>query len=162
MEEDKIGHLVKLPINSIVENVDAEPSIPCSEEEVRQVLWDISAAVDKKTYVPQTPTSDNPALSDDYIFDTNDENLVLKDLTKEIFVGKIKDLSKGAAKRKENGYPPEYLHVFKYPCEMRRRDAQESGVISEKVLIYIKVNDRKIPSKRVFIISFHKNKPKKR
>lgn len=135
MEEGKIGNLLKLPINSIVEKVDAEPEISCLEQEIIQVLYDLSAAVDAKNYVTQTATSKNPALSDDYIFETNDENLVLKDLTKENFVGKVKDLSKGSAKRREKGYPQEYLYVFKYPCRMLRRDAQESGIISENVLI---------------------------
>ena len=36
--------------------------------------------------------------------------------------------------------------------------AKESGILSENVLIYIKINDRKIPYKKVFIISFHKNR----
>lgn len=135
MEEGKIGNLLKLPINSIVEKVDAEPEISCLEQEIIQVLYDLSAAVDAKNYVTQTATSKNPALSDDYIFETNDENLVLKDLTKENFVGKVKDLSKGSAKRREKGYPQEYLYVFKYPCRMLRRDAQESAIISENVLI---------------------------
>lgn len=157
MEEDKIGNLLKLPINSIVENIDAEPKVSCSKQEIIQVLHDLSVAVDAEEYVPQTPTNDNPALSDDYIFETSDENLVLKDLAKENFVGKVKDLSKGAKKRKERGLPQEYLYVFKYPCKMQRRDAQDSGVVTENVLIYIKVNDRKVPYKKVFVVSFHKN-----
>lgn len=161
MDEDKIGNLEKLPINSIVEDVDAEPRIDCSEKEIIEVLHDLSVAVDAQDYVPQTATRDNPALSDDYIFNTNDENLVLKDLTKENFVGKVKDLSRGAAKRKSRGLPQEYLYVFKYPCKLLRRDELESGPVSENVLIYIKINDRKTPYKKVFVVSFHKNRAKK-
>ena len=102
----------------------------------------------------------NHALSDDYIFDTNDENLVLKDIKRDNFVGKIKDLSKGAAKRRAKGFPEEYLYVFKYACRLMRRDAHSGAPEDEDILIYIKVNDRKIPYDKVFVISFHKNKPK--
>ena len=160
MAEDKIGHLVKLPLDAITEFVEAEPQVAYSEDEVREVLNDLYNAVDKKTYIPQTPTVDNPALSDDYIFDTNDENLVLKDLKRDNFVGKIKDLSKGAVKRKARGLPDEYLYVFKYACKLMRRDAHLGALENEDILIYIKINDRKIPYDRVFVISFHKNKPK--
>ena len=76
------------------------------------------------------------------------------------FVGKIKDVGKGAKKRLEKGLPQEYLYVFKYPCELRRRDADESGIVKEKLIIYIKINNRKIPYKKVFIVSFHKNRVK--
>lgn len=160
MAEDQIGHLVKLPLDAIKENVQAEPRVAYSEDEIEQVLSDLYDAVNRKNYIPQTPTKDNPALSDDYIFDSNDENLVLKDLKRENFVGKIKDLSKGAAKRRARGLPEEYLYVFKYACKLMRRDAQSSGVDDEDILIYIKVNDRKTPYERVFVISFHKNRPR--
>lgn len=160
MADDKLGHLLRLPIDSIQENVDAQPRVTCSEKEMMEVLKDLAIAVETQTYIPQTPTKDNPALSDDYIFDTNDENLVLKDLKKENFVGKVKDLGKGAKKRKEDGLPQEFLYVFKYPCKLNRRDAQESGIISENLLISIKINNRKIPHEKLFIVSFHKNKPK--
>lgn len=63
-------------------------------------------------------------------------------------------------KKKEKGLPQEYLYVFKYPCKLNRRDAQESGIISENLLIYIKINNRKIPHEKLFIVSFHKNRPK--
>lgn len=158
MEEGKTGNFEKLPINSFSEVVDAKPQVGCTEEEILEVLNDLSLAVDAKDYVIQTPTKENPSLSDDYIFDTNDENLILKDLSVENHVAKIKDLSKGALRRKCEGLPQEYLHVFQYSCNLKRRDAQESGISSEDILIYIKVNDRKIPYKKVFIISFHKNK----
>ena len=79
--------------------------VECSEKELSEVLRDLRIAVDEKNYIPQTPTKDNPALSDNYVFDTGDENFVLKDLKRENFVGKIKDLSKGAIKRKERGLP---------------------------------------------------------
>lgn len=161
MPDEKVGHLIKLPIDSIDENVDAEPKEPYTEEEVLGVLSDLRNAVDNMSYIPQTPTVDNPALSDEYIFDTNDENLVLKDLTKLNFVGKIKDVGKGAKRRIKQGLPQEYLYVFKYPCKLARRDAQESGTNLDSVLIYIKINDRKVPDKKLFIVSFHKNRPKR-
>ena len=114
MAEEKIGHLIKLPLDATNESVKAEPLVECSEKELSEVLRDLRIAVDEKNYIPQTPTKDNPALSDNYVFDTGDENFVLKDLKRENFVGKIKDLSKGAIKRKERGLPEEYLYVFKY------------------------------------------------
>lgn len=160
MKDEKIGHLIKLPIDAIRENVDAEPKVPCTEEEVISVLHDLRIAVDNQSYIPQTPTEDNPALSDNYIFDINDENLVLKDLTRLNFVGKIKDVGKGAKRRMKQGLPQEYLYVFKYPCKLSRRDAQESGIKLDNVLIYIKINNRKVPNKKLFIVSFHKNRPK--
>lgn len=158
IEEIKIGNILKLSVNHMKEMVSVKPQAVCSELEVNQVLSDLLNAVDMQSYVPQIPTSDNPALSDDYIFDTNDENLVLKDLTRENFVGKIKDIGKGATKRLERGLVQEYLYVFQYPCKLLRRDAQETGVDSEYVLIYIKINNRKTPYEKVFIISFHKNR----
>ena len=85
---------------------------------------------------------------------------MLKDLKRDNFVGKIKDLSKGAAKRRARGFPDEYLYVFKYPCKLLRRDAQSGAAETENILIYIKINNRKIPDDRVIVISFHKNKPK--
>ena len=85
---------------------------------------------------------------------------ILKDLKEANFVGKIKDVGKGAKKRLEKGLPQEYLYVFKYPCELRRRDADDSGIVKEKLIIYIKINNRKIPYKKVFIVSFHKNRVK--
>lgn len=158
MIEKKLGHVVKLPLNSISEIIVAEPKVSYLEAELDEMLNDLYDAVDNNSYIPQTPTEDNPSLSDDYIFDTNDENLILKDLKKENFVGKIKDLSKGATKRKARGLPEEYLYVFKYECRLQRRDAESSGVNEENILIYIKINDRKIPFEKVFVISFHKNK----
>lgn len=160
MAEEQLGHLWKIPMESIEQSVDAKPQVHCSPPEIVQILQDLYTAVENKAYVPQTPTPDTPALSDDYIFDTEDENLILKDLKEEKFVGKIKDLSKGAAKRKERGLLQEYLYVFQYPCRLLRRDAQESGIASENILIYIKINNRKTPYEKVFIISFHKNKEK--
>lgn len=161
MIAEKIGHFTKLPLNAIKENVDADPKEPCTEAEVISVLHDLNIAVDNKSYIPHTPTADNPALSDDYIFDTDDENLVLKDLTKHNFVGKIKDVGKGAKRRIQQGLPQEYLYVFKYPCKLVRRDSQENQMDSDNVLIYIKINDRQVPNKKLFIVSFHKNRPKR-
>ena len=60
----------------------------------------------------------------------------------------------------EKGLPQEYLYVFKYPWELRRRDADDSGIVKEKLIIYIKINNKKIPYKKVFIVSFHKNRVK--
>ena len=158
MEETKTGNFSKISLDSFTEIVVVEPRVECYEKEIKDVLADLRAAVDAEDYIVQTPTKDNPALSDDYIFSTNDQNLILKDLSLENHVGKIKDLGKGAVKRKQNGLPQEYLHVFQYPCSLKRRDAQESGVVSENVLIYIKINDRKVPYKKIFVISFHKNR----
>lgn len=121
MAEEKLGHLTKLPIEAISEEVLAEPKVKCPSSEVLSVL---------------------------------------KDLTEINFVGKIKDVGKGAKKRLEKGLPQEYLYVFKYPCKLKRRDADYSGITNDNVLIYIKINDRKIPYKKVFIISFHKNRIK--
>lgn len=160
MDDEQLGHLWKIPIESFKQRVEAKPQVHCSPSEIVQMLQDLYAAVENKVYVPQTPTPDNPALSDDYIFDTEDENLILKDLKEVNFVGKIKDLGKGATKRKEQGLPQEYLYVFQYPCRLLRRDAQESGMVSEDILIYIKINNRKTPYEKLFIISFHKNKEK--
>ena len=162
MGENKTEHVIKLPIDAIDEFVEATPQVPCLPNEVANVLQDLSKAVDEKSYIPQTPTIENPALSDDYVFNTSDENKILKDLKSENFVGKVLDLSKGAEKRRKQGLPQEYLYVFKYPCELKRRDAEESGVISEQILIYIKVNVRKIPYEKVFVVSFHKNRTKGR
>lgn len=158
MPDEKLGHLTKLPIDAIDEVVSAEPRVKCPISEVLEVLKDLKIAVDKKDYKAQTPTLENPSLSDDYIFDTEDENLVLKDLTETNFVGKVKDVGKGAKKRLKKGLPQEYLYVFKYPCRLQRRDAEDSGINNENVLIYIKINDRKTPYEKVFIISFHKNR----
>lgn len=161
MTKDKAGHITKLPIGAITEHVDADPKEPCTDAELLNVLQDLDTAVNNGEYIPETPTADNPALSDDYVFDSGDENFILKDLTKVNFVGKIKDVGKGAKKRLAQGYPQEYLYVFKYPCKLERRDAQESGTVSENVLIYIKINNRKVPYEKVFIVSFHKNRPKR-
>lgn len=86
----------KLSLSVIDETVDAEPKVEASQEEIKNVLNDLYVAVDKSEYIPQTPTEENPALSDDYIFDTKDQNFVLKDLEEDNFVAKIKDISKGA------------------------------------------------------------------
>ncbi len=150
--------MTKLPIGAIPETITANPQVPCTPSELNDVLIDLHQAVDNEDYISPTPTVDNPALSDDYIFDTEDQNLILKDLSMVNFVGKIKDLGKGATKRTQQGFPQEYLYVFQYPCKLMRRDAQSSGCIAEDVLIYIKINDRKIPYKKVIIISFHKNR----
>jgi hypothetical protein len=48
MAEDKIGHLVKLPLDAINEAVEAEPRVAYSEAEIAEVLADLHNAVDKK------------------------------------------------------------------------------------------------------------------
>ncbi len=158
MDDEKFGHLVKLSMSSFTESVSASPSVPCTKAEVDAVLLELSSAVDDESYIPEIPTVDNPALSDDYIFTRADKDFILKDLSYRDFVGKIKDVGKGAKKRLCRGLPQEYLYVFQYPCRLMRRDWEESGNRYDNVLIYIKVNCRTIPHKKVFIISFHKNR----
>ena len=95
METDpKKGHFKPLSINSIAEKVDARPKVACTSSEIQEVLKDLATAVDDESYIPATPTKDNPSLSDDYIFDKGDEKLILKDLAPANFVGKIKTLEK--------------------------------------------------------------------
>lgn len=159
MADEKLGHLTKLPIDSIKEVVLVKPQVECSKSEILRVLKDIKTAVGGRDYVPQAPTRDSPSLSDEYIFDTNDEELILKDLSSNNFVGKIIDVGKGAKKRLENGLPQEYLYVFKYPCKLQRRDADIDEDL-DNVLIYIKINNRKVPYRKVIIVSFHKNRIK--
>jgi len=159
MAEGKLGHLTKLPIDAIKEVVSVKPQVECPKSEILGVLRDIKTEVDGRDYVPQAPTRDSPSLSDVYIFDTNDEELILKDLSSDNFVGKIIDVGKGAKKRLENGLPQEYLYVFKYPCKLQRRDA-DIDEDSDNVLIYIKINNRKVPYRKVIIVSFHKNRIK--
>ena len=88
MAEEKLGHLTKLPIEAISEEVLAEPKVKCPSSEVLSVLKDLRVAVENRDYQPQTPTEENPSLSDDYIFDTDDQNYILMDLTEINFVGK--------------------------------------------------------------------------
>ena len=51
--------------------------------------------------------------------------------------------------------------MFKYACRLSRLDVNTSGVEYDKVLIYIKINSRKIPINKVYIVSFHKNNVKR-
>ncbi len=154
------GHFKKVSLDSISETVEAKPEVTCNDAEVLSVLADLGSAVDDESYIPATPTEENPPLSDDYIFDKTDEKLILKDLALKNFVGKIKDVGKGAKKRLSRGLPQEYLYVFQYACELIRRDADISGIAKECVLIYVKINDRKVPDHVVFVVSFHKNQLK--
>lgn len=158
MEEVRESNFKKISLDILKETVIAEPKVPCSEQEILDILHDLAAAVDAGDYVVQTPTGENPSLSDDYIFDIEDENRILRDLTPVDHVAKIRDLSKGAVKRRDKGLPQEYLHVFQYPCSLQRRDAQESRILNENILIYIKINVRRVPYEKVFVISFHKNR----
>lgn len=160
MEGDqKKGHVKPLPINSITENVVVRPKVTCNNSEVQAVISDLRKAVIDESYKPAIPTSETPSLSDDFIFDKEDEKNVLQSLELENFVGKAIDLSKGAKKRKALGLPQEYLYVFKYPCELIKRDSDKSGTNKENVLIYIKINDRTTPYQAVFVVSFHRNNP---
>lgn len=158
MEDISRQHFIKLQINTIKENVDAEPKVACTDEELQQLINEVHDAIANDEYVPSTPTEDNPALSDDYVFDLKDEKTVLKDLSRENFVGKVKDVGKGAKKRLQRGLPQEYLYVFKYACRLIVRKP-DNGCEYEDVLIYIKINSRKVPYQKVFIVSFHKNRP---
>ena len=162
MEDEKHKHFIRLPVKGFPEQAEADPKVLCTAVEVETVLKDLTSAVDTNSYFPATPTVENPALSDDYIFDTEDEKQILKDLEQEHFVGKVMDLGKGAVRRRKQGLPQEYLYIFQYPCRLYRRDAQESKILTEDILIYIKINNRKNPDKQVFIISFHKNRPRKK
>ena len=56
MNEEKIGHLAKLPIDAIDEEVSAEPNVYCSESELSEMLKDLRRAVDERNYQPQAPT----------------------------------------------------------------------------------------------------------
>ena len=62
MDDEQLGHLWKIPIESVKQRVEAKPQVHCSQPEIVQMLQDLKV---------------------------------------ENFVGKIKDLSKGATKRKE-------------------------------------------------------------
>lgn len=95
MAEEKLGHLTKLPIEAISEEVLAEPKVKCPSSEVLSVLKDLRVAVENRDYQPQTPTEENPSLSDDYIFDTDDQNYILMDLQKLILLGRSRMLEKG-------------------------------------------------------------------
>lgn len=160
VESSEASHVVPLDLCSITEPVVARPAVTCTNEELSEVIEKVNIAGKTGDYIPQTPTVENPALSDDYIFDTADQNLILEQLNSTNFVGKVVDKSKGAVKRQAKGYPAEYLYIFKYPCRLKRRDALSSGVPTDDVLIYIKINNRKIPYERLIVVSFHKNHPK--
>ena len=103
MGDENLRHLVKLTMDSFARSVSARPSVPCTRAEVDKVLLELNAAVDDGSYIPETPTVDNPALSDDYIFTPEDKDYVLKDLSQHNFVGKVKDVGKGAKKRLSRG-----------------------------------------------------------
>lgn len=150
----------KIPLSQVSEKVCASPKVSCTRSEVLQTLKELKAAVKDSNYVPEKPTKENPLLSEDYIFNRLDHDEILMDLELQNFVAKVLDTSKGAIKRKQKGLPQEYLYIFKYACELKRKDADISHIPSEKILIYIKINSRKVPYKKVFIVSFHKNNPR--
>ena len=148
-------NIVKLSLDDYDELVTAEPQVLCTDDELNLVLNDIYIAVENGTYI--FPYDERNNLFDEYIFKPKDQDYILKDLSKENFVGKIKDLSKGSLKRKEKGFPDEYLYVFKYACKVfRKEDINKTS--QEKIMIYIKINDRKIPNNVLIVVSFHKNR----
>ncbi len=156
MEDLGKTHFIKLPIEVMEQSVSCRPKVACDDSEVMEVLQDLCGAIAMGTYFGPPP--DEPPLDETYIFDKYDMELILKDLSVDNFVGKIKDVGKGAKKRIQRGYPQEYLYVFQYACELKRKDFDDSGTNNEKVLIYIKVNNRKEPTRNIFVISFHKNR----
>ncbi len=155
-----IGHFRKLPMTGVYEQVSAGPKVACTEIEKQLVLADIHKAAEEGNYKPALPTEDNPSLSRDYIFDSNDEANVIKDLKVENFIAKIEDIGKGAEKRKAKGLPKEFLYVFAYPCELVYRLEVDNKIVKKELIIYIKINDRKEPIKQVIVVSFHENHPK--
>ncbi len=158
MEHEQVnGHVSKLPINAIPQTIRATPAVAATQDEVEEILKALYAAVEAGTYIPASPTTENPALSDNYIFNLKDEQQILLDLTFENFVTKILDVGKGSKRRISMGYPQEYLYVFKYPCQLQPRDQNE--VERKNVLIYIKLNYRTVPNQMMFIVSFHENHP---
>lgn len=161
MDNGKSKHFTELSLDAFTECVEADPKVPYTADELEMVLRNLVNAVVEESYITATPTVDNPALSDDYVFDSEDKKTILKSIGIQHFVGKIVDVGKGAVKRRKKGFPQEYLYVFQYPCRLCRRDAQEGDILSEDVLIYIKINNRKIPYEKVIVISFHKNRPRK-
>jgi hypothetical protein len=158
MEDGKIiGHFRKLPMTGVNERVSAEPKVACTEMEKQMLLADIHEAAETGDYKPALPTEDNPSLARDYIFDSNDEANILKDLKAENFIAKVKDKSKGAKKRKAKGLPEEFLYVFAYPCELDCRSEEDGKTSKKELIIYIKINDRREPIKQVIVVSFHEN-----
>lgn len=154
-------NVIKLPITAINEHVIAKPIVACREEEIEKLLDDIHTAARNKTYIPQTATEENPDLSELYVFEEEDQEFILCDLSTSNFVGKIKDVGKGAKRRKQNGLPQEYLYVFQYSCKLcKRYEGNGKEQELEDILIYIKINNRTVPYKRIIVVSFHKNNPR--
>lgn len=156
-----MSNFTELPLEAIEEPIVARPLVSYKVDEVEDVLEKLREAVDNENYIPQKATEKNPALSDEYIFETQDQNQILKNLKVKNLVGKVKDKGEGAKKRETKGFPPEFLYVFKYACILKRRDADITGNEQENVLVYIKINARKIPRDVMIIVSFHKNHAKK-
>lgn len=158
MEGDKPKHYRKIPLDEIDEEVEAEPQVECQNAEVEEMLRDLFRALKEDTCIFPRATDKNPSLSDDYVFDKEDQTMILEDLKIENFVAKIQDLGKGAKIRIAKGLPQEYLYVFRYACRLYKRESIEGKYDFEKVLLYIKINNRKNPRKVVFVVSFHKNR----
>ena len=150
------GNFKRCSKDLIDDQIDVRPEAPYTEAEVQDIVKELHKSVENKDYTI-TYSDKNRALFEKYVLESSDIDKILLDLQETDFVGKIVDVGKRAKKRLEKGLPQEYLFVFQYPCELKRRDAEESGIEEERILIYIKINHRKVPYNRVFIISFHEN-----
>lgn len=149
-------NIVKVSFDDYDEEVTAEPQVPCSEQEVLSVLNDIYIAVNNDSYY--CPRDErNYSFFSYFNINKKEQDFILKDLTYSNFVAKIKNLNENSKARKLKGYPDEYLYVFKYPCEIYKRDDIKL-LFPQKVMIYIKINNRKIPNKIVIVVSFHENR----
>ncbi len=150
------GNFKRCSKDLIDDRIDVRPEAPYTEAEVQDIVKELHKSVENKDY-KITYSDKYKALFEKYVLESRDTDKILLDLQDTDFVGKIVDVGKGAKKRLEKGLPQEYLYVFQYPCELKRRDAEESGIEEERILIYIKINHRIVPYNLVFIISFHEN-----
>lgn len=69
MDNGKSKHFTELSLDAFTECVEADPKVPYTADELEMVLRDLVNAVVEESYITATPTVDNPALSDDYVFD---------------------------------------------------------------------------------------------
>lgn len=88
MDNDKSKHFTELSLDAFTECAEADPKVPYTADELEMVLRDLVNAVVEESYITATPTVDNPALSDDYVFDSEDEKTILKSIGIQHFVGK--------------------------------------------------------------------------
>ena len=70
MDNGKSKHFTELLLDAFTECVEADPKVPYTADELEMVLRDLVNAVVEESYITATPTVDNPALSDDYVFDS--------------------------------------------------------------------------------------------